>query len=161
MCGGVGATRPSPDNTLDIVTISVQRKEATVGQSGEMIRGVYEAFGRGDVPTVLGAMDDQISWNEAENAGWSDGNPYIGPNAILERIFMRKGTEIDAFNVTPVNIIDGGDTVAVEGRYTGTVKATGKPLDAQFVHVWGIKNGKIVRHQQYTDSKQWSKAFAS
>lgn len=132
-----------------------------MGQSGEMIRGLYEAFGRGDVPTVLGAMDDRIAWNEAENAGLSDGNPYIGPNAVLERIFMTKGTAIDGLTVTPSNIIDAGDTVAVEGRYTGTVKVTGKQLDAQFVHVWEIANGKAVRHQQYTDSKQWSEAFES
>jgi uncharacterized protein len=132
-----------------------------VGQSGDMIRELYEAFGRGDVPTVLGAMDDQITWNEAENAGWADGNPYIGPNAILENIFMVKGTAIDGLTLTPLNIIDSGDAVAVEGRYTGTVKATGRRLDAQFVHVWGIANGKAVRHQQYTDSKQWSEAFES
>ncbi len=132
-----------------------------MGQNGDNIRRLYEGFAKGDVPSVLGAMDDQIAWNEADNAGWSDGNPYIGPNTVLERIFMRKGTEIEALTVTPINFIDGGDTVAVEGRYTGTVKATGKPLDAQFVHVWEMKNGKAVRHQQYTDSKQWSEAFES
>ena len=132
-----------------------------MGQSGDMIRGMYEAFGRGDVPTVLGAMGDKIHWKEAENAGWADGNPYIGPNAVLEGIFMRKGAAIDALTVTPINIIDGGDIVAVEGRYTGTVKATGKPLNAQFVHVWGIDNGTIIRFQQYTDTQQWSEAYES
>ena len=132
-----------------------------MGQSGDMIREMYAAFGRGDVPAVLGAMDDQITWNEAENAGLADGNPYIGPNAVLEGVFMVKGAAIDGLTVTPSNIIDGGEAVTVEGRYTGTVRATGKPLNAQFVHVWGIANGKAVRHQQYTDSKQWSEAFES
>lgn len=132
-----------------------------MSQSGDSIRGIYEAFGKGDVPTVLGAMDDKINWYEAENAGWSDGNPFVGPNAILEGIFMPKGSAIDGFCVTPTNIIDGGDTVAVEGRYTGRVKTTGKPLDAQFVHVWHFENGKAIRHQQYTDSKQWLEAFES
>jgi ketosteroid isomerase-like protein len=106
-------------------------------------------------------MDDRITWNEAENSGLADGNPYFGPNAVLEGVFMVKGTAIDGLTVTPTNIIDGGDAVAVEGCYTGTVKATGKPLDAQFVHVWGMANDKAVRHQQYTDSKQWSEAFES
>jgi uncharacterized protein len=132
-----------------------------MGQNGEMIRGIYEAFGRGDVPTVLGAMDSQITWNEAESAGLSDRNPYIGPTAVLESIFMTKGRVIDGLTVTPTNIIDGGAAVAVEGRYTGTVRSTGKPLNAQFVHVWKIENGKAVRHQQYTDTRQWSEAFDS
>ena len=27
-----------------------------------LIRGLYEAFGRGDVPTVLGGFDENIEW---------------------------------------------------------------------------------------------------
>jgi uncharacterized protein len=38
----------------------------------EFMTGLYEAFGRGDVPKVLGAMDPEIRWHEAE------GNPYTG-----------------------------------------------------------------------------------
>ena len=32
----------------------------------QMMRDLYEAFGRGDIPTVLGAMDPDIEWREAE-----------------------------------------------------------------------------------------------
>jgi uncharacterized protein len=46
----------------------------------------------------------------------------------------------------------------VEGRYRGTVKATGMPVDAQFAHVWHLRDGKVVRFQQYTDTGQWSEA---
>jgi hypothetical protein len=132
-----------------------------VGHSGDIIRGIYEAFGRGDVPAVLGALDDQCNWQEADNFAWAEGNPYIGPNAVLEGIFQRIGAELDNFAATPSNFVDGGDAVAVEGRYTGKVKATGKPVDAQFAHVWRLEGGKVVRFQQYTDTKQWSEAFSS
>lgn len=37
----------------------------------EIVKSVYEAFGRGDVPSVLAAIDPRIEWSEAE------GNPYI------------------------------------------------------------------------------------
>ena len=37
-------------------------------QSVEVVKGLYEAFGRGDVPAVLGAMTEDIEWNEAEAA---------------------------------------------------------------------------------------------
>jgi hypothetical protein len=30
-----------------------------------LVKSLYEAFGRGDVPTVLAAMDPKIEWNEA------------------------------------------------------------------------------------------------
>ena len=46
----------------------------------------------------------------------------------------------------------------VEGRYRGTMKATRRHFDAQFAHVWRVRNGKIVSFQQYTDTKQWAAA---
>ena len=48
----------------------------------ELIRGLYEAFARGDVEDVMGRMSPDIVWNEAENFPYSDGNPYVGPGAI-------------------------------------------------------------------------------
>jgi hypothetical protein len=39
------------------------------------------------------------------------------------------------------------------------MKATGKPVDAQFAHVFEFRNGKIIRFQQYTDTKQWAIAI--
>ena len=48
----------------------------------EFVSGVYEAFGRGDVPAVLGAMDPEIRWHEAEgNPYMPSGEPWVGPAA--------------------------------------------------------------------------------
>jgi len=59
----------------------------------QLIRGVYEAFGRGDIPAVLAQMDQSIEWNEAENFIYADRNPYVGPQAVLEGVFTRLGAE--------------------------------------------------------------------
>ena len=130
-----------------------------MGANGDIIKGVYAAFAKGDVPAVLGTFDGGIVWNEAEGYRFAAGNPYVGPNTILMNVLMPLISQVDGFTVTPSNVIDGGDSVAVEGRYTGTVKATGMRLDAQFVHVYGMRDGKIVRFQQYTDTAQWTKAL--
>lgn len=121
------------------------------------MRGLYDAFGRGDVPTVLGAMDPNIVWMEAENINYSDRNPYRGPQAVLEGVFMRIGQDWNNFKITIEDVIDGGDKVVVLGRYTATNKSTGQPLNAQFVHVWELRAGKIVRFQQYADTAQFAK----
>lgn len=120
----------------------------------DVIRGVYQAFAAGDIPAVLGAMDPGMEWNEAENFPYADGNPYRGPNAVLEGVFMRLGGEWDGFAATPETILDAGDVVVALGRYTGTNKATGIALNAQFAHVWWLSGGKAVRFQQYTDTAQ-------
>jgi uncharacterized protein len=115
-----------------------------------IIQGTYAAFAKGDVPGVLGVMDADISWTEAE--GFPYGGTYHGPNAVLEGVFMRLGTEWDGFAAVPAEFIDGGDTVVVLGKYSGTYKATGKSFQADFAHVWKFRDGKVVRFAQYTDT---------
>ena len=126
----------------------------------EMVRGLYDSFGKGDVPSVLGQMDHAIEWNEAENFIYADGNPYVGPQAVLEGVFMRLGTEWEGFSVTPEEWMDAGNRVVVLGTYAGTHRGTSKRVRAQFAHVWSLKEGRVARFQQYTDTKQFADAVA-
>jgi uncharacterized protein len=121
----------------------------------ETVKALYAGFARGDVPLVMGALDPRIEWREAENFIYADRNPYVGPQAVLDGVFARIGGEWDGFSATAEAIIGSGDTVISRGRYRGTYKATGNRVDAQFVHVFQVKDGKIVRFQQYTDTAQF------
>jgi ketosteroid isomerase-like protein len=122
----------------------------------QIVRGLYESFGKGDVPSVLGKMDQSIEWNEAENFIYADRNPYVGPQAVLEGVFMRLGTEWEGFSVTPEEWMDAGNRVVVLGTYAGVHRGTSKPVRAQFAHVWSLKEGRVARFQQYTDTKQFA-----
>ena len=128
--------------------------------NAEIVKNLYAAFARGDAPAVLGAMDAGIVWNEAESFPYADRNPYVGPGAVAEGIFVRLATEWDQFQALPGEVLDAGETVVVLGRYKGTFKATGKAVDAQFAHVWRLKGGRITGFQQYTDTAQANRAVA-
>ncbi|PHS23890.1 MAG: DUF4440 domain-containing protein [Robiginitomaculum sp.] len=119
------------------------------------VRAAYDGFAAGNIAAVTAQMSPDIIWNEAEGFTYADGNPYIGPEAVVGGVFARLGAEWVGFAATPVKFIKDGNTIAVLGRYTATNKATGKPLDAQFTHVWTVEKGKITRFQQYTDTAQW------
>jgi ketosteroid isomerase-like protein len=123
-----------------------------------LVQAIYDAFAKGDIPAVLGRMSPDIVWNEAENFPYADGNPYVGPDAIVKGVFARLGSEWSGFAVAVEDILDAGDTIVATGRYTGACKATGKPIRAQFAHVWSIADGKAVRFQQYTDTLQVARA---
>jgi uncharacterized protein len=127
--------------------------------NAEVVRGAYDAFARGDAPAVLGVFDQGIVWNEAENFYLADRNPYVGPQAVAEGVFGRILADFDDFSAQPTEIIDGGDTVVALGRYGGTYRATGRPVNAQFVHVWKLRDGKVVQFQQYTDTAQFARAM--
>ena len=117
----------------------------------EKVRGVYEAFAKGDVPGVLGFLSDDVEWTEAEGFPLLGGT-YTGPNAVLENVFMRLATEWEGFSAVPYDFVDGGDTVVALGKYGGKYGATGKSFTTHFAHVWKIRDGKAYKFQQYVDS---------
>ncbi len=119
-------------------------------QSIEFVEGIYGAFGRGDVPAVLGAFADDIEWYEAE--GMPYGGLYRGGDAIVQNVFGPITQDVEGFAVTPEELVGSGDTVAAVVRYTGTGKATGKALDVPVVHVWDIRDGKVARFRQFIDT---------
>jgi ketosteroid isomerase-like protein len=116
----------------------------------DSVRGVYEAFAKGDIPAVLSFLSPAIEWTEAE--GFPYGGTYNGPDAVLSGVFMRLGTEWDGYAAVPDEFIDGWDTVVALGKYSGTYKATGKSFQANFAHVWRVREGQAVRFTQYADT---------
>ena len=127
----------------------------TVTDHVTRVKELYEAFGRGDIPAVLAAMDGGIEWYEAEGNPWSPGRPFVGPQQVVEGVFQRIAAEFDGFEVRPTRFLGDGDSVVMEGRYRArSHKTTGEPLDAEVVHVWDLRDGKIVRFHQYVDTRQ-------
>lgn len=114
------------------------------------IKAVYDAFAKGDIPTVLEVLSADIDWTEAE--GFPYGGTYHGPKAVLEGVLMRLGTEWNGFAAVPHEFVDGGDTIVALGKYSGTYKATNKSFQADFAHVWKLREGKAVRFVQYVDT---------
>jgi uncharacterized protein len=125
----------------------------------DSVRNVYDAFAKGDVPTVLGFLAPEISWTEPE--GFPYAGTFVGPQAVLANVFMRLGTEWNNFAAVPDEYIDGGDAVVALGKYSGTYKATGKSFQADFAHVWRIKDGRAVKFVQYTDTAIVQRALGS
>lgn len=119
----------------------------------ELARRLYALFGQGDIPGVLGLFDTAIEWREAEgNPYQPDGSAWIGPDAVLHKLFMRIGADWDGFTVTPQTFTATENGVLVQGRYTGTFKATGRAIDSQFAHVLTMNDGRMTGFQQYVDT---------
>ena len=127
----------------------------------QLVQSPYDAFAQGDAGTVLGAMQPEVDWNEAEGSPYADQNPYTGPQRAGEGVFGRLMQDFDNFTVTPEQLVAEGDTVVALGRYRGTHKRSDRPLDAQFAHDWTIQYGKVTGFQQYTDTAQYQRVTSS
>jgi ketosteroid isomerase-like protein len=129
-------------------------------QNVQIVEGMYGAFAKGDIPAVLAALDPEVEWWAAENFIYDKGKPYVGPESVLKDVFMRIGSDWDGFASSPEEVLDAGDAVISHGYYSGTYRKNGKQARAQFAHIFTLRDGKIVKFQQYTDTAQFKEVIA-
>ncbi|WNH12901.1 ester cyclase [Thalassobellus suaedae] len=149
--GKIAQEQDFMDNMLFLQQLGIISSPENIG----IIDNLYKAFDVGDIPSVLGSLDANVIWNEAEGNAYADGNPYIGPDAVLNGVFARVGGEWDGFKLVDIELHDmSNNQVLATLRYNGTYKKTNKAIDAQVAHLWTLKDGKVIAFQQYVDTKQ-------
>lgn len=124
----------------------------------EAVQAMYDAFARGDIPAVLDGLDAQVEWIEPEGSPLA--GTYRGPDAVLQNVFMRLGTDWDGFSVTPHQLVGSGDLMVMLGEYGGTHKATGKSIRGILcAHAATWRDGKVVRFVVYFDTLMFQRAL--
>lgn len=143
-----------------LFSLTASAQTSATKNNVSLVQGLYESFAKGDVPSVLAALDPQVEWNEAENFIYGNNKPLIGHEAIVNEVFMKLGTEWEGYSLVNLQItnMDNGMVLAT-GRYQGKYKKNGAVVDAQLAHVWTLKDGKVLKFQQYTDTKQFAEVI--
>ncbi|MDQ3605854.1 MAG: nuclear transport factor 2 family protein [Gemmatimonadota bacterium] len=116
----------------------------------EILRNTYEAFSRGDIPTVMANFDPDIIWIVPD--AHPQGGTHRGADAVLNDVFVKLGSDWQDYRVETDEFIDGGERVVVLGTESGTWPATGKSFRAAFAHVWTMRSGKAIEFRDYLDS---------
>jgi len=124
----------------------------------ERIKRIYAGMLDGDVGALEEVLAPDVEWHPAEGnpTAPAAGGPIVGREAVVEDHdpagkFARFWERLDC---TPLRFHDGGEAIVVEARYVGRGLATGRELDAQACHVWTLRDGRVVRFRQYTDTAQ-------
>lgn len=77
---------------------------------------------------------------------------------MLHNVLGKIPQQVDDFTATPNRIIDGGDTLVVEGIYHVTSKS-GEDYEIPFAHVWRHEDGYLYEFRDYSDTHVYRKAF--
>ena len=124
-------------------------------QNVEAMRGLYDAFNRGDLDTFEAGLARDFQWNEAENSLYAAGNPYRSFAALRDGVFDPVDRDFTDFRVELEQLLDAGDTIVATGRLRGRNRDTGRELSSQFCHVLHVDaNGRLDRFQEYVDTLQ-------
>ena len=127
-------------------------------QNKQTIMQDYELFQKGDIKGVLAncAEDIQISSPENEHVPFS--GRFDGLYGAAE-YFAKLGASLDALHFTPKDFVAEGDKVVVTGDAHWHVKSTGADFHTPWVHIFTLRDGKIVRFEQMSDSAAAAAAF--
>jgi ketosteroid isomerase-like protein len=114
----------------------------------DIVEGVYAAMGAADLDGVLAHCAPEITITQAEELPW--GGHFVGRDGIIDFV-TKLITNIDS-KVTPEGMFEAGDRVIQRGRTRGTTRASGTEFDVPEVHVWTVRNGKVVAAEFYIDT---------
>jgi ketosteroid isomerase-like protein len=115
----------------------------------DVIGGVYEAFGRGDIPAILAMIDEHIDWHAPENL--PHGGHFQGRDAV-GRFFQGIGETWEDLQLELEDIVSGGERVIALARVHGRLRATGEEAGYSSAHAWTAQDGTPVRFAEYVDA---------
>lgn len=125
----------------------------------DIIKSTYEGSPEENARMYQTYLAEHAEWTEA--AGFPYAGTYVGLNEIFSNVFQRIGSDWDGFNAKVNNYYDNGDTIIAVGLYSGVNKQTGKAFEADFVHIWQLESGKIIKFKQVVDSHLVWKAMSA
>jgi ketosteroid isomerase-like protein len=118
----------------------------------DVVQAHYDASAAGDLEAMLADLAPQARWTEA--AGSPLAGTYTGREAIVANVFAPILRDWEVFRFELERLIAEDRRVAAVGTYAGTFRATGKSMRARVVHVWEVEDERIVRFEQFADTKE-------
>ena len=125
----------------------------------EIVKSFYAALDRGDIPSALATLHNELEWTEAERAPYYTGT-WHSPEDVSRKLFVPFLRDWEGFIITPHDFVASGERVVTLGAYFGTFKATGKAMTAPFAHAWVVRGDRISRFTQYTDTVKIREAMS-
>jgi len=122
------------------------------------VQEIYQAFGRGDIATILDSLASEVVWEIEGPASVSFTGVRHGVSGAAE-FFLAIRKDHANPKLTIDEYIASGDTVAPFGRYQATMKATGKVADTPIAHYWKVRDNKVVRYVGFINSGAFEEAL--
>ena len=115
-----------------------------------VVAALYSAFVRQDLSTVRKLIGPGFTVMNSDQLPW--GGRYEGMKGLRE--FTREVLGRVEPRMEVEEYVQAGDDVLAITRTRGYVRRTGNTFDIRSVHVWTVKDGRVVRFQPYVDTPE-------
>ena len=127
----------------------------------EIVKGMYEAFGRGDIEGILNKLADDVEWlSSPESKTIPTGGTFRG-RAGVANFFQKVADNIEFEAFMPERYIEQGDTVVTLGSYSGRSKTLKKKFRSPWAMVFTFRGGKLAKFEEHLDTEAVASAFVS
>ena len=124
----------------------------------ELTKQIYSYAAKKDAEGLFSMCADDVVYDIPGNpdlpyAGVFHGKQQVGAfYKTLNELLEVTKNEIKSFTAD-------GDKVLVEGSFGGKATATGKPFQTDWVMIWNFANGKVMKHQIFSDTSNIANAL--
>ena len=128
-------------------------------QNTKVVQDAYAAFGRGDIPTLLTHLADDVVWTGVYGAASHVPTSGVrrGKAAVAE-FFKQVAEHVQFSQFEPKEFVATGDKVVALGHYAATTSLK-RSFDSDFAMVFTLRNGKVTHFQEFCDSAAVNAAY--
>jgi ketosteroid isomerase-like protein len=123
--------------------------------TAELLQHGYDCFAKGDIPTALGLLANDISWHVPGRSPLS--GDYKGHEEVLG--FFAKSMELSGgtLQIDINDILCEGERAAV--LCTVSAERNGEFWSSPEIHMWRVVNGKAVEFREFQGDQQTEDEF--
>lgn len=123
---------------------------------------LLEAVGQGNMQAIMDILAEDVEWQSpvtrTEHMGITWNRQRHGRDEVIDFFKeLDQKSKLEPFEEMKFTAQD--DRVVLEGMNRGSAKSTGKPYEHNWIMVFEINGGKIVRHRHYYDTADIEPAF--
>jgi uncharacterized protein len=126
----------------------------------KIVQDAYAAFGRGDIPSLLASLSDDVVWTLPGAPLIPQAGTYRGPEGVAQ-FFQKLAQTTEFLAFEPREFVAQGDRVIALGSYQAKGIATGRSFAADWAMSFTIRDGKVVKFQEFTDTASIAPIYAS
>jgi ketosteroid isomerase-like protein len=126
----------------------------------EIVKGMFEAFNRGEIAGVLNGLADNVEWVIPGPSAIPYAGVYGGRDGVAG--FFQKLAEVAETDPLVIHqYVAQGDVVVATGSSTGRSKEQQRPVTTSFAMVFTLSGGKVTKFEEYLDTAAVASAFLS
>jgi ketosteroid isomerase-like protein len=126
--------------------------------NAEIVKQVYANFKTGNIDSPLSLLSPEVEWVVPEIPNAPIGGKRRGREGVRQ-FFKLLLEELDFKQFELADFIAQGSKVVVLGNSSVIVKATGRKFDDEFVHVYTLGGGSIIKFHEYLDTAGAAAAY--